>query len=147
MIIPLAGIALPLILVPAVMILKQVGRRRHYRHLERMEAIREGRPLTQSGLTPGPGSIVAIGAGVPIVAMGGALVITSQVSVFLDDALPVLAIVWACAGLISLCALATALILGMLAHRAHRHEVALRGDGSAKPAYDPDLFDAAGRGY
>ncbi len=147
MIIPLAGIALPVILVPIILLFKQIAQKRQFRHLEQMQAIKSGRPLPAATQIPGPGSVVAIGAGVPTAAILGALIATANFSRHAEDLLPLMGVIWSCAAFVSLSGMATALILGIMAHRAHGRETSRPLDDSAKPAYDPDLFDAAGRGF
>ncbi|WP_165245752.1 hypothetical protein [Paludisphaera soli] len=136
-----------MILVPLILLFKHVGQKRQYQHLERMQAVKSGRPLPNSSQTPGPGSVVAIGGGVPAVSIVGALIATANFPRDVDHLVPLLGIVWSCAAFISLSGMATALILGVLAHRAHRRENSQTLEASAKPAYDPDLFDVASRGY
>ncbi|MDG3003104.1 hypothetical protein [Paludisphaera mucosa] len=146
-IIPLAGIALPLILVPTIMLTKNLGQRRYYRHLERMQALKSGLPVPASTPLPGPGSVVAIGAGVPIVSILGALIATASIPWESPDVLPLTAIIWSMSLFLALGGLTTALILGVLLHRAHRRSTSTDAAASAKPAYDPDMFEPAGRGY
>ncbi|WP_165073555.1 hypothetical protein [Paludisphaera rhizosphaerae] len=145
-VVPLAGIALPAIIVPLVIFAKQAGNKRYYRHLERMAAIKAGVPLPESAPLPGPGAIVAIGAGVPIAAVFGALLATANLPQFNDDTVPLVAIIWSFALLIALVGLATALVLSVMLHRAHRR-TAETSQPSTKPAYDPDMFEPAGRHF
>jgi hypothetical protein len=145
-IVPLAGIALPAIIVPLVIFGKLAGNKRYYRHLERMAAIKAGVPLPERTPLPGPGGIVAIGAGVPIASVLGALVATANLPEYDGEMMPLVAIIWSFAMMIALAGLATALILGVMLHRAHRRAVDIPLP-STKPAYDPDMFEPAGRGY
>lgn len=149
MIIPLAGISLPLILVPLILVFKHVGRNRDHRHLERMQAIKAGRPLPSASNPPGAGSVVTLGAGVPAAAMLGALIATSSFPSHGSDRIGLMGMIWGSAAVVSLGGLLTAFILGVLSHQAYRRDrdAAETLASSAKPAYDPDLFDAAGRGY
>ena len=145
-VVPLAGIALPAIVVPLVIFGKLAGNKRYYRHLERMAAIKAGVPLPEPAPLPGPGAIVAIGAGVPIASVFGALLTTANLPEYNGDMLPLVAIIWSFAMMIALAGLATSLILGVMLHRAHRRAVETPLP-STKPAYDPDMFESAGRGY
>ena len=148
-IIPLAGIAIPLIIVPAVLVAKHLGRSRYYRHQERIEAIRAGSPGLGSTLLPGPGSVVAIGAGVPMMAILGALIATASIPshVHTREMIPLLAIIWSTSTFVAVAGLTTSLILGILLHRAHGRTVEEAPRSSSKPAYDPDMFEPAGRGF
>ncbi len=142
-IVPLAGIAIPMVVVPTVLFARHVGRNRQYGHLERMQALKAGVALPSTVRPPGPGAVVAIGAGVPTVCALAAVMATHALPATpRDEELIVrLAIVWGVAFLLGLCALATALVLGLLLHRANAKAATTR-DASAKPAFDPDPFDA-----
>jgi len=147
-IIPLAGIALPLVLVPTLMLPKQGQRKRYWRHLERMQALAAGVPVPPASSTPGTGAVIAIGAGVPIFAIFAALVMTMNLHRYSPDSLVHAAIAWGCALIVSMGALTTSLILGLLQHRAHAQSASRFTDAafdSSKPAYDPDAFDVASR--
>lgn len=142
----LAGIALPAILVPSVLLLKYSRLKRHWTHLERMEAIRMGIAPPPTFSTPGAGSVVAIGAGVPIVAVLGAWLTTAKVfHGYGDGSLTLAATVWGCALLISGMAMTTSVALGVLQHRARARAAKRDPFDSAKPAHDPDAFDLTGR--
>ena len=146
--IPLAGIALPLFLVPTVMLLKQSQQKRRWRHLERMQALASGAPVPPLGSPPGTAAVIAIGAGVPIFAILSALIATLNIYQYTPHALEHSAIAWGCSLIISFGALTTSLILGVLQHRTHArtasHPVGMDFD-SSKPAYDPDAFDVVSR--
>lgn len=145
-IVPLAGIALPAIIVPLAIFAKQAGNKRHYRHLERMAAIKAGVPFPEFAPLPGPGTIIAIGAGVPIASILGALIATANLPEFNDDTVPLVAIIWCFAMMIALVGMGAALILSVMLHRAHRR-TAETPRQSTKPAYDPDMFEPAGRHF
>lgn len=147
MIIPLAGIALPIIIVPTALFAKHVGQQRHHRHMERMQAMKSGVAPPASVPLPGPGAVVAIGAGVPTACMLAALGATLSLPFHTPDLVPLLGIIWCAAVFLGICGLTSGLILGLLLHRANAKIAAAARDASAKPAYDPDMFDAAHRGY
>jgi len=136
----LAGIALPLFLVPTILLLRHSRLKRQWAHLERMEAIKRGIPAPPDHSSPGSGGVVAIGAGVPIAAILGAWLTTMAFGNGHGDDL---LIVWGCASIISALALVTSLVLAVLQHRARAAEWDARA--SAKPAHDPDAFDLTGR--
>lgn len=149
----LAGMAIPLVLVPAALLAKRSRLNRQLTHKERMEAIRMGVTPPSDSSPPGPGSLVAIGAGVPIAAVLMAWLTAERIPYVAPeygvDSLLVVAGVWACAVLISGFALTITLILGLLQHRARaraeKREREAAAFGSAKPAHDPDAFDLTGR--
>lgn len=147
LLIPLAGIGLAMIIVPLALITKYVGQQRHYRHLERMQAMKAGIAAPATVPLPGPGAIVAIGAGVPTACMSAALLATLSLRSYTPDLVPMLAVIWGMSTFLGLCGLMTGLILGVMLHRANGKAAAATRDDSAKPAYDPDMFDAAHRGY
>jgi hypothetical protein len=63
--IPLAGIALPMVLVPTIIILKQLGRRRELAHEERMRAMELG--LAGPTADSWPALVcIALGAAMPV---------------------------------------------------------------------------------
>ena len=68
LLIPLAGISLPLILVPTIMVLKSRARNREFQHRERMRAIETGNSLPALSHWPAALVCTAIGAGVPAMA-------------------------------------------------------------------------------
>ena len=69
--IPILGILMPIVLVPMIMMLKHRTLQREWQHKERMKAIEMGAPPPPP--TAG-GSVVAIGAGVPIASVIAAAV-------------------------------------------------------------------------
>lgn len=149
----LAGMAIPLILVPAALLAKRSRLNRQLTHKERMEAIRMGVTLPSRPSTPGAGSLVAIGAGVPIAAVLMAWLTAERIPYVTPeygvDSLFVVLGIWGCAALISGFALTVTLILGLLQHRARARTEKLEREASAfasaKPAHDPDAFDLTGR--
>jgi hypothetical protein len=146
--IPLAGMAFTLCLVPTIILLKQGHERKQWRHLERLRAIDAGAPVPPANTTPGTGAVIAIGAGVPFFAIFGALATTMSTHEYMPHALERSAVAWGCAVVVSLGALTTSLILGVLQHRAHARAVDQLADArfdSSKSAYDPDAFDVVGR--
>lgn len=147
-IIPLAAIGLPLVLVPTIILLKHRHEKRQWQHLERMQAIASGAPVRPGGSTPGTGAVIAIGAGVPMVAVVAALITTANARPYQPDSLAQSAVAWGCAFLISAGALGTSLILGILQHRAHAKANSQYVDASyesPKPTHDPDSFDVVSR--
>jgi hypothetical protein len=146
-VIPLAGIALPVIIVPLVLFAKHTANKRYYRHLERMAAIKAGVMPPEPTPLPGPGAIVAIGAGVPIASIFGALLATVNLPAYTNDTVAVVGFIWSMAVAITLVGLATSLVLGVMLHRAHRRTSMETPRPSAKPTYDPDMFEPADRGY
>jgi hypothetical protein len=150
--IPLTAITLPAFLVPTLMVLKQRHQKRHWQHLERMKAIANGVPVPPSGSPPGSGAVIAIGAGVPALAIFGAFLSTMHIEHYMPHALERMAIAWAFALIISMGGMTTSLILFVLQHRAHARATAEAAASyvqahydSTKPAYDPDAFDVVAR--
>jgi hypothetical protein len=147
-IIPLAGIALPLFLVPTIMLLKQGHQKRHWRHLERMQALAAGVPVPPLSSPPGTAAVIAIGAGVPICSVFAAMIATLNMHRYTPDGPAQIAIVWAFALIVSMGALTTSLILAVLQNRAHARAASSFADAafdSSKPTYDPDAFDVVSR--
>jgi hypothetical protein len=146
LIIPIVAILMPLVLVPTALVLKHRHKRREWEHLERMKAMSGSQPLTRLGGWIGSGGVAAIGAGVPIAAVLGALVTTLnwRPSTFDDVSVP--AIAWGSAVLISAGGLVTSLLLALLQARTQQKlDSAASADlDHAKPAFDPDTFDVVG---
>lgn len=140
----LAGIAFTMFVVATGTYAKHVGRTRQFRHLERMQALKAGVVLPTPVPLPGPGAVVAIGAGVPAVSALAAVAATLALPTAIhgEELIAMLAMIWGPAFFLSLCALATALVLGLWLHRANSKAAAAARDASAKPAYDSDPFDA-----
>jgi hypothetical protein len=146
LIIPIVAILMPLLLVPTILVLKHRYKRREWEHLERMKAMSASQPLTRLGGWAGSGAVAAIGSGVPIAAVLGALVTTLNWRPSMPDEVPVPAVAWGCAVLISAGGLITSLLLALLQARTQqRLDSAASADlEHAKPAFDPDTFDVVG---
>jgi hypothetical protein len=146
LIIPIVAILMPLVLVPTALVLKHRHKRREWEHLERMKAMSGSQPLTRLGGWVGAGGVAAIGAGVPVAAVLGALLTTLnwRPSTFDDVSVP--AIAWGSAVLISAGGLLTSLLLALLQARTQQRldSAALADRDRAKPAFDPDTFDVVG---
>jgi hypothetical protein len=137
--IPIVGILMPIVLVPMIMLLKHRTLGREWQHKERMKALEMGASLPSS--TAG-GSVVAIGAGVPIASVIAAAVTTlAYESSSGGDEVPVYGIAWGCAFLISILGMVSALVLAHIQGRAHKEIESLHAMRDAKPAFDPDAYD------
>jgi hypothetical protein len=146
LIIPIVAILMPLFLVPTVLVLKHRHKRREWEHRERMRAMDGPQPLGRLAGWVGSGGVAAIGAGVPVASVLGALVTTLLWEPSTMDDVPIPAVAWGCAVVISAGGLITSLILAFLQSRT-----LLKLDSNAaadlehaKPAFDPDTFDVVG---
>ena len=141
--IPIVAILMPLVLVPTTIFMKHRHQRRKWEHLERLKSIEVQMPMPMRQALRGAGGISAIGAGVPVVSVFGALLTTLiWEPIVPDDAVAVPAIAWGCAFLISAGAMLTALKLAAMQHAAWKEsELAYRSGDDFKPAFDPDAFD------
>ncbi len=138
LIIPLAGIMLPLILVPTIITLVHRHKRREWRHQEHLRALEMGLPGPASDRALGGATVTAIGAGVPMAAVVAAWLTTVSIPTSHHDYIAIIAVAWGCAFVISTGALITSLVLGILLMRSTKlvdHFTAM------KPAYEPDAFD------
>ncbi len=118
LVIPIVAILMPLALVPTILTLKHRHERRQWEHQERMKAMETRLPVSPRQMNGG--GVAAIGAGVPIIAVLGA-VLTSLLAVdagTLDESIPVHGIAWGCATMISGGAFLTSLILYRMQARA-----------------------------
>jgi hypothetical protein len=141
--IPIVAILMPLVLVPTTIFMKHRHQRRKWEHLERLKSIEVQMPMPMRQALRGAGGISAIGAGVPIVSVIGALLTTLiWEPIVPDDAIAVPAIAWGCAFLISAGAMLTTLKLAAMQHAAWKEsELAYRSSDDFKPVFDPDAFD------
>jgi hypothetical protein len=141
LIIPLAGIMMPLVLVPSIILLVHRQKKREWHHQERLRALEMGLPASAPDRTLSGGTVVAIGAGVPIASVLTAWMTTMSIPDTHPDYMPIIAIAWGCAFMISTGALITSLVLGVLLMRSRKHADSVDHFAAAKPAYEPDAFD------
>ena len=141
LLIPIVAILMPLVLVPTVLILKHRHRRREWEHRERMKAMEIRLPAPTSD-SPGMGRAVAqIGAGVPIVSVLAAFVTGLTWDPTTGGDVPIPAVAWGCASLISALALASSLILARMQPRTSAVANSSHEMNNEKPVFDPDAFD------
>ena len=133
-VIPLAGIALPAILVPLILAFRQGAKKREYEHLERMRALEMGQPVPGESHWPQAFACAMIGAGVPI----GAFLFTFLA--FINISNPANEI-WIAPAVVSCFALmASAGLAKTLFHPTKR----AKGEAEGKPVMDPDAYDVVG---
>ena len=101
LIIPIVGILMPLVLVPSVLVLKHRHKRREWEHRERMRAMEGPMPLARSAGAVGSGGVAAIGAGVPMASVLAAFLTGLTWEPTTPDDVPIPAVAWGCAVLIS----------------------------------------------
>jgi hypothetical protein len=143
LVIPIVAILMPLVLVPSILTLKHWHARREWAHLERMKAMELGLPVANRPETWGPKSVVPIGAGVPIASVFFAFLTCTDGPPSVEG-VPIAAVAWGCAALISAGAMITSLILAFLLVRSRERARAAEAMNAFKPAYDPDAFDVVG---
>jgi hypothetical protein len=138
--IPILGILMPIVLVPTIMLLKHRTLQREWQHKERMRAIEMGAP--PSSPASAGGSVVAIGAGVPIASVIAAAVTSlSYQPSSIGDEVPVFGIAWGCACLISVLGMGSGLLLAHVQGRARKESESLHATRDGKPIFDPDAYD------
>jgi hypothetical protein len=131
LIIPLAALAIPIIVAPTGMAFKHAAKLRDLEHAERMRALELGRFNPADGEWTANGRIGAgIGAGVPIVAMISAMVATLETGFHQE--------VWMFSGMVGI---AAAICGTCLAAKARPD---FTGEPVSKPVYEPDAFDVVG---
>ena len=133
---PLAGIALPLFLVPTVMAMRQAGKKREFEHLERMRALETGQPIPGEANWAGAMACAAVGAGVPLMAyLFTFLAYINQpggkIELFIAPTITSLFAFMGAGGM------ATAIF------RPRRAKV--EATSHAKPQFDPDAYETVGR--
>lgn len=147
LVIPIVAIAMPLLLVPTILVLKHRFKRREWEHLERMRAMNSASPPPRPVGSVGSGGVGAIGAGVPAASVLGAFLTTLYAPpTSLFDDIPVAVVAWACAAVIAGGGMFTALVLAFLQARTVRHIASIEASHAEtfKPAFDPDTFDVVG---
>jgi len=145
LIIPLSGIMMPLVLVPTIILLVHRQKKREWHHQERLRALEMGLPASGPDRMPGGGTVIAIGAGVPIASVLTAWMTTISVSDSHPDYMPIVAVAWGCAFMISSGALITSLVLGVLLMRSRKPAVPVDQFAAIKPACEPDAHDVVSR--
>jgi fructose-specific phosphotransferase system IIC component len=144
--IPIVAILMPLLLVPSILVLKHRHKRREWEHRERMRAMEGPLPLMRTAAGVGSGGVGAIGAGVPVASVAAAFLTTVTWDPTTPGDVPMPAVAWGCAVVISVAGLVTSLLLALLQARTQRQmESALASAlHSEKPTFDPDTFDVVG---
>ena len=134
--VPLAAIALPVILVPTILSFRHAARKRDNQHRERMKALETGQPVPGEAAWPAAVACAAVGLGVPI----GSFFLTWMACLTVPN-LP--APVWIAPAAVSLVALMSA---GQIAETlGRRSRTPSKPAIDAKPPmYDPDAYDVVG---
>ncbi len=141
LVVPLAGIMMPLVLAPSIIMLAHRLKRREWQHKERLQALELGLPVPQDRPQMGGGTVAAIGAGVPAVSVLAAWLTTLSVPTSHADFMGVVALAWGCALMLSMAALIGSLVLASRLLRARQAAELADTLTASKPAYDPDAFD------
>jgi hypothetical protein len=141
LVIPIMGILMPLLLVPTVLVLKHRHSRREWEHKERMKAMEIRLPSTSTDSSGMGRAVAQIGAGVPIASILAAFVTTLAWDPESGGDVPIHAVAWGCAALISALAMVTSLIIAYLHPRAPQVVEPAHDLNNGKPAFDPDAFD------
>jgi hypothetical protein len=140
-IVPLAGIMMPLVLAPTIIAMAHRMKKREWQHKERLRALELGLPVPEDRPHVGGGTVAAIGAGVPAASVLAAWLTTATVPTSHSDFMGVVALAWGCAFMISMAAVIGSLVLASRLLSARR-AADLAGElAAAKPAYDPDAYD------
>jgi hypothetical protein len=134
LLIPLAGIALPLFLVPMIMAMKQAQRKRECEHMERMKSLELGRPLPSTQAWPALAAI-ALGAIMPVGVFVVALIASTQTSGHAEA-------FFAPAAFVSVCGVWAG---GGLARRLFASGSSTACGSNDKHSIDPEAFDVVGR--
>jgi hypothetical protein len=136
--IPLAGIALPIILVPSILALRHQQRRREMEHLERMKALEMGH-MPPMGHAWSSLAIAAVGAGVPIA--GFAFAWLANLGSRAQEGAWITAMFVGVAGIVGGVKLSKRLSAPLATDSAPPADVLANG----KPVEDPDAYDVVGR--
>lgn len=134
MLIPIAAIAMPIVLVPIILGIRHARIERELEHAERIKALELGRTLPQDeGWWTLPRISVAIGAGVPVAVFFCAW----QASQSMDEP----KVVWIGAAIVGLGAVISGSMLAAR-HLSHRDGLSQAGYAyQVKPRVDDDAYD------
>ena len=138
----IVAILMPLVLVPAIMVLKHRHRRREWEHQERMRSLELGVPLVQAQPWPAAAVAIALGLGTPAAAFlfSWLAVLTARA----ESEVFIAAMFVGLAGVVGGARLALRLIpAGTTLRPSEPPSRAAAPEG--KPSFDPDTFDVAGR--
>ncbi len=146
LIIPIVGILMPLVLVPTILVMKFRHKRREWEHRERLRAMDGPMPLSRLAGPVGSGGVAAIGAGVPTVSVLAAFLTGLTWEPTTSSDIPLPAVAWGCAVVISVAGLLTSFVLAVLQARTQRQlaSAASAQLNAQKPVFDPDTFDVVG---
>ncbi|MGO9596988.1 MAG: hypothetical protein ACLP7Q_03080 [Isosphaeraceae bacterium] len=140
LVIPLAGILMPMVLAISIVRMKHRQIHRRWRHEERLRALEMGLTLPEPEPRLSSGSVVAIGAGVPAASVLAAALTSLHAPYGSPQSILVIAVSWGSATLVSTEALIISLVLGIMLVRSHGTTGAAESL-TAKPACEPDAFD------
>jgi hypothetical protein len=135
--IPMAGISLPLILVPIILGFRQVAKKREFQHRERMKALETGQAVPGESNWPQAFVCAAIGAGVPI----GSFLFTFLAWIC-KSASP--GEIWVAPAVVSLVAVISSASLGSSMFASDKSKSKAEAELNGKPAFDPDAYDVVG---
>ncbi len=126
------------LIVPMVMILMYLIRKRDQQHTERMRAIELGYPLPESDFWPAF-TALAIGAGVPIGACTLALLTSMNYPPAIEPA-------WVVAGIIGGAGVLGGTVLASILFASRRRSTHQTPQGLShhKPSFDPEAFEPVG---
>jgi hypothetical protein len=137
MLIPFAGIALPVVLVPVILGIRYARVEREMEHRERIRAMELGRTLPcDEGWWTLPRIAVAISGGVP----ASVFFCAWQASNALEDP----KVAWIAAGIVGLGAVVCGSALAGLHYLRQAPSAGRPDDPYAKAPFDADAFDVAG---
>lgn len=145
LVIPIVAILMPVFLVPTIIAMKHRQKKREWEHLERMKLAEMGGSPVSVPDSAVAKSILMIGGGVPMASVFAAYLTSSSVPFPAPHSLEIAAVSWGCAFLISMAALVTSLVLGVVHSRSLKNASSHDLREASKPVYEPDLFDVVGR--
>jgi hypothetical protein len=138
LLIPITAIAMPMVVVPTIMVMKLRIRRRELEHIERMKALEMGQPVPGSQAWPALAAI-SIGAGVPI----GAFFVTWLASMTGHAS----GDIWLAPIIVGLAAVISGASLGtkLFGRKPSANAPGPAAVANGKPVFDPDAFDVVSR--
>ena len=135
-IIPLAGIGLPMVLVPTILAFRQISNKRAFQHAERMKSLETGRSVPGESSWPQAFVCAAVGAGVPV----GSFLFTFLAWV---NTYSTPGEIWIAPAVVSIVAVMSTVKLATHLF-APAKDYATDASRNGKPAFDPDAYDVVG---
>jgi hypothetical protein len=135
----IVALMIPIVIVPAALLMRYLARRREQMHVERLRAIELGYPLPESPFWPAFTALM-IGAGVPL----GACLLALATTLSMPDA-EMAEPAWIVAGIIGGAGVLGGTVLASILFATRRRQTSQTPlNWHHKPTFDPEAFEPIG---